>query len=133
MWATGSTAMDLSSAGTGGVPVPCPWMLWLPATAGGPSGTLISRYISTTTATASTTIMLRSSFLPVTWVMDWLRSTFFSSLMPSGVFSKAQANTSASGKPTTSSSSTVFITQSGVPKLSSARSATWATSQAVIT
>jgi len=39
-----------------------------------------------------------------TSVMEWLRSTFFSFFRPSAVISKAQANTSTSGKPSASTS-----------------------------
>ena len=45
--------------------------------------------------------MARSILRPVTCVIDSLRSTFFSSLTPSGVSSNAQANNNATGKATT--------------------------------
>ena len=44
-------------------------------------------------------MMVKSSLRPVCGVIDLLRSTSFSFLMPSGVISNAQAKNIASGKP----------------------------------
>ena len=84
----------------------------------------------TTTATTSRAMITPFSFLPVWAVIDSSRLTSFSRLMPSGVSSNAQANTTASGKPSISMKSTDFATQSGAPKFSNARSAICASTQA---
>ena len=60
-----------------------------------------------------TPIMMKSSLRPVTWVMDSVRSTCFSSLMPSGVSSKAQAKISATGNPVNKRTVTRGTVQSG--------------------
>ncbi|MNC96424.1 hypothetical protein D3C83_137900 [compost metagenome] len=65
--------------------------------------------------------------------MDWLRSTSRSFLMPSGVSSNAQAKNSATGRPSASTVSSIFMNHSGAPKESAASSATCAISQAPTT
>ena len=62
-------------------------------------------------AIAITTIMMKSSLRPVCIVIDFSRSTCFSSLRPSGVNSKAQAKTSTSGKPRTRNKTKIFRAQ----------------------
>ena len=59
----------------------------------------------------STMMMVRFNLAPVTFVMEWLRSTFFSFLIPSGVISNAQANTIASGKPRIRKNASMELTQ----------------------
>ena len=68
---------------------------------------------STTTASANTPIIMLFSFLPVCGVMDVVRSTFLSSLMPSGVSSSAQAAISVGMNNTTSSRKMKRDTHSG--------------------
>ncbi len=84
-------------------------------------------------ATTRTTMIVRSSLRPVCAVMELSRSTSFSSLMPSGVSSNAQAKTRMSGKPSASKTMTLLSTQSGAPKFSNANSATCATTHATTT
>jgi hypothetical protein len=57
-------------------------------------------------------------------VMDWLRSTSFSRLMPSGVSSNAQAKISTTGKPSASNSNTSFATHSGKTRMGTTTSTT---------
>jgi hypothetical protein len=66
-----------------------------------------------TMASTSRTTITTLIFLPVSVVMEWLRSTSFSRFRPSGVISKTHANTSAGGKPISSSRKTSDPVHSG--------------------
>ena len=68
-----------------------------------------------------------------TWLIDSFDSTPLSRFRPSGVISKAHARTMATGKPRASSNKITCMTQVGAAMLSSTRSATWASNQAITT
>ncbi len=86
-------------------------------------------YSEMVSAITSTPIMMRSSLRPVTCVIDSLRSTSFSRFIPSGVSSNAQANSSATGNPMTSSNKTRRPTQSGRANIGATISTTCSSSQ----
>jgi hypothetical protein len=64
------------------------------------------------TASTSTPVIRRSTLPPVFEVIERLRSTFFSSLIPSGVISKIQAKNNASGNPRIRKKARTELTQS---------------------
>ena len=78
-------------------------------------------------------MVMMSSRRPVARVIDLLRSTSRSRLIPSGVTSYAQAMTSAAQNPTAMKKNNAWMTQAGAPMFSSTRSATCATTHAATT
>ncbi len=72
-------------------------------------------------------------FLPVLAVIDVERSTSRVFFRPSGVSSKAQAKSTANGKPIATRSTSVLKIQSGAPNPGSRVSAICTTSQPTIT
>ena len=72
---------------------------------------------------------MRLSFLPVLGAIDVDKSTSRVFLTPSGVSSKAQANTRANGNPSAIRRISDLKIQSGAPNVGNRTSPTWNTSQ----
>ena len=75
----------------------------------------------------------RSSRLPMALIVGESRSTSLSLRKPSGVSSKAHAETTAGMKPTARTITTPRMTASDRPKTGNRVSATWITSQLTAT
>jgi hypothetical protein len=81
-------------------------------------------------ATTARKATIAVSFRPVLRVIDWLGETSSARTIPSGVISKAHANTTANGKPRVRAAIKIFIVHVGASKVGRMMEAAWISSQA---